>query len=254
MIESLTPPWNPIQPVSLRVPPGLILSRWHAAIQLVSRCAPPGQAWLNCWHAAMKSYSGGKFLCASWSKIDSLTCCYEISSRGWVAMRFLAFFWVSDMPPWNPIQRVSCRAPPCFLLSSWHAAMKSHSVGESPCASWPCLSLWHVAMKSIPDGEYLCTSLLPFDFLTWCHLDREFLRAPSVIYLTPCHTAMKSYPAGESPCDSWSFKSLTSHPASEFPCASWPPFASLTCCHEIPIRTWVAVHPWFDLNPWYATV
>ena len=97
--------WNPIQDVSCCTLLGL-----HR----------------DCWHAPMKSHPGCKLLCISWAPLELLTCPYEIPSRMWVAVHLLGSFGIADMPPWNPIQYVSCCAPLGLLWNCWHATMKSH--------------------------------------------------------------------------------------------------------------------------------
>ena len=107
-------PWNPIQPVSCCVPPGL-----H----------------LTCWHAAMKSHPVGELLCVSWAQYEWLTSSHEIPSSLWVAVCLLGSIWMADMQPWNPIQLVSCSVP-ALHLNCWHAAMKYHPGSEFLCAFW----------------------------------------------------------------------------------------------------------------------
>ena len=104
-------------------------------IQFVSCCAP-SELNLCCWYATMKFYPGSELLCTFWAQFALLICHYEISSRKWVAVQLLSPICIPDMPLWNPIQEVSCCAPPELNLHCWHAIMKSHPGSELVCTSW----------------------------------------------------------------------------------------------------------------------
>jgi len=160
--------WNPVQLVSCCAFPRLHLNHWHVFYEILS----------SLWVSVL-------FPGSIWHVF------YEILSRVWVAVHLPGFIWITDMPSmkfctgcellctsqalfesltcllWNPVQFVSCCAPPRLHLNHWHAFYKILS------RLWVAVhipsSIWITDMpsiKSCPGCELLCTSQALFEPLT----------------------------------------------------------------------------------------
>ena len=121
--------------------PGLYLTCLHKI---------PSSMWasglhLNYWHALMKSHLACELLGTSGLHLNHWHAFYEIVSRMWVAGHLPGSIWITDISSmkscpgcellgtsqalfesltcllWNPVQHVSCWAPPRLYLNHWHA-------------------------------------------------------------------------------------------------------------------------------------
>ena len=199
----------------------------------------------------MKSHPGSEFLCTSWALFKLLTCLDEISSREWVAVHLLgsiwivvAFsykipssewvsvhlsgsIWIADMSLWNPIQQVSCCAPPRCYLNCWHALMKFHLGSELLCTSWGVFDLLTCPYE-ISSRLWVAVHLLACIWITdmplWNPIQIVSCCAHPGLYMTCWHASMTSHPGGELLHISWALFELWTYP------------------HEILSRMWVAVY------------
>jgi len=213
----------------------------------VSCCAPPG-LHLNHWYAFMKSYPGCELLCTSWAPFESLICLYEILSSEWVAVHLLGSIWITDMPLWNPIQLVSCCAPPGLHLNHWYAFMKSYPACELLCTSWApfeSLTCLYEILSSKWVVVHLLGSIWITDMLLCNPIQHVSCCAPPGLYLNHWYPFIKSYPACELLCISWaSLESLIwlfmiLYPGCELLCIFWAPLESLICLYDILSRKWI---------------
>ena len=227
------PTWNPIQRVSCWALPSSIwitdMPPWNP-IQNVSCWALP-KLYLNHWHASIKSHSGCELLGTSQALFESLTCVHEIPSRLWVAMHFPSSIWITDMPPWNSIQGVSCYALPKLYLNHWHASMKFHPgcelLGTSQ-ALFESLTCVHEIPFRVWVAGHFIGSIWITDMPLWNPIQHVSCWALHRLYLNYWHVFMKSHPACELLCTFWVPSNhwhvfMKCYPACEFLCTFWVP-------------------------------
>jgi len=217
--------------VSCCAPSVLHLNYWHAAVTLIQRvsCCVPPVLHLNCWHTTITFLPASELLYSTWSLFELVTYCYEIPSSLWVAVCIMGFFWISDMPLWNPIQLVSCWVPHGLYLNCWPVIMKFHSVGGLLCAFWGPFELLTCHHEILPGSELLCGSWASFELLTcWYEISSRmwvavyllgFIRianmlpwnsiqlvsccVPPMLHLNCWHSAIKSHTECGFLCTFW---------------------------------------------------
>jgi len=153
--------------VSCCAHPKLHLNHWHAFYEILSRVLVAVHLPSSIWTTdmpSMKSCPGCELLCTSQALFESLTCLL-----------------------WNPVQYVSCCAPPRLHLNGWHAFYETLS------RVWVAVhipgSIWITdmpSMKFCPGCELLCISQALFESLTcllWNPVQGVSCCAPPRLYL-----------------------------------------------------------------------
>jgi len=112
----------------------------------------------------MKFHPGCEFLCVCWALYELLKCFYEILSSLWVAVCLLDSMWITNMPSWNSIQKVSycVTTEPC--MNFWYAFMKSHS--DCELMSAPGLYINLICLHEIIFSKWVAVCLLGFIWIT----------------------------------------------------------------------------------------